>query len=776
MNIGQEFIEILVAFGGGKGGEPGAVAVRFLLPTLFWAVLVFVSFRQWRREHNGQHLAIAVAALIGMARELLMFAAEYGGLHGWLDFNALYRIYPPLEHAGTMLSSVIIAFAFMNYRLTWQRFSRGYLAAASIITLLLYAATAITWPAFLDSHPRISFGLFWGDMTFRICACSLMGLALAAVLYGRRIGAKTSIALITGITFLFLDEFLMILNLLTRELYVDIFAPIRHNLHIWAVPLFLGVYWSDLKYALREALVENRESLSKTEEARESLSVTLRSIGDAVIVTDVRGMVTLINKVAEQLTGWTSQNAVGRPLAEVFPIINDKTREACVNPVEKVIASGAICGLANHTALIKKDGTEIIIEDSAAPIRDRESMIIGVVLVFRDSTAKHRMEEELGKMEKLQSVGLLAGGIAHDFNNMLTAILGNISIARKHSDKAGLAYARLEEAEKASRRATELTHQLLTFSKGGAPIKKASSLVGIVKECADFTLSGKNVAIDYKISDNLWNVAIDPGQISQVFNNLIINAVHAMPNGGVITCAMSNAVLGENELPLLRAGTYVKIAIQDTGMGIPPEHISRVFEPYFTTKQMGSGLGLASTFSIIRRHDGHITVSSKPGLGTEFIITLPATQQKLSGDTSARERVACGQGRILVMDDEQAVRNVAGEILTDLGYTVAFAAHGREAVSLYEQALKDNQRFAAVIMDLTIPGGMGGQEAMSRLRSIDPAITAFVSSGYSNDPVMAEYAQHGFAGVIVKPYSIDEISKTLGNTLKSPEPGIGTIQ
>ena len=773
MQAGQEIIDILVAFGGGKGGEPGTVVVRFLLPALFWTMLAVVSHRQWHRERDVQHLVIAGAAIVGIARELLMFAAEYGGMRGVVSFDALYRYYPPLEHAGTMLSSIAITFAFMNYRFNWHRFSRRYLAASLAITLLLYTVTANTWPAFLDAHPGIPFGLFWGDMAFRISASLFMGVALAAVVYGRHTAVGTSAALLLGTLFLFLDEFLMIFNLLTQERHVSIFAPIRHNLHIWAVPLFLGVYWSDLKYALRKALSESQMSLNRAEEARERLSVTLRSIGDAVIVTDVHGAVTQINKVAEQLTGWTNQTAAGRPLAEVLPLISQKTREVCVTPFEKVITTGTVCCLENHTALIRKDGTEIIIEDSAAPIRDRESRIIGVVLVFRDTTTKHRMEEELGKMEKLQSVGLLAGGIAHDFNNMLTAILGNISIAKMHSDKDGRAYARLVEAEKASRRATDLTNQLLAFSKGGAPIRKASSIVGIIKECADFTLSGKNVAIRYEISDDLRNVDIDSGQISQVFNNLIINAVHAMPNGGIITCTMSNVVLGQNEIPMLHAGTYVKIVIKDTGMGIPPEHISRVFEPYFTTKQMGSGLGLASAFSIVRRHDGQITVSSTPCLGAEFHIYLPGTHQKLSSDELPHESVARGKGRILVMDDEQVVRDVAGEMLKDLGYELVTAVNGEEAVAIYGQALKENRRFVAVIMDLTIPGGMGGQEALGKLRAIDPTVTAFVSSGYSNDPIMAEYAQHGFSGVIVKPYSIEVISKALRGVLNNQDQGIG---
>ncbi len=875
MNFAHELIEILVAFGGGKGGEPGDVAVRFLLPTFFWAMLALVAFRECWRTRSRQDLAIGFAALAGMARELLMFSAEYGGLRGWFEFDALYRIYPPLEHGATMLSGVLIAAAFINYRLSRRQFAVAYLSVSLAAIALLYMATALTWPVFLDAHPRISFGLFWGDMAFRVAASLLMAVAIAILIRSRRQGIRTSDAALIGFLFLFLDEFLMIVNLLMNERHVGTFAPIRHNLHIWAIPCFLGAYWSDLKQSLRSALTaateekektrailagigdgisiqdtnykvlfqnevhkefigdhvgelcyqgyekrdttcegcplsssfrdgqvhraeralpfpdgmhyfdittspirdadgaivagveavrevtEQRRSRDMIEAERERLAVTLRSIGDAVIVTDVAGTVSMINKVAEHLTGWTNQEAAGRPLTEVFHIISEKTREVCANPVEKVITTGVICGLANHTALVRRDGTELIIEDSAAPIRDRESKTIGVVLVFRDTTAKHRMEEELGKMEKLQSVGLLAGGIAHDFNNLLTAIIGNISVAKMHMDKSGKAYLRLLEAEAASKRATDLTYQLLTFSKGGAPVRRATSVVNIIRECATFTLSGTNVAIQYVVADDIWTVDIDPGQISQVFNNLIINAVHAMPEGGLVTCSIDNVVLGENESPMLRAGTYVKIVLQDTGAGIPPEHLARVFEPYFTTKHTGSGLGLASSFSIVRRHDGYITAESKTGQGAAFHIHLPASRTKADVESPDPADLTPGRGRILVMDDERMVLDVAGEMLKDLGYEAAFAKDGQDAIAQYELAQRKGQRFAAVIMDLTIPGGMGGKEAAAKLRELDPVATMLVSSGYSNDPVMADYKKHGFAGVIVKPYTIDGLNRAL---------------
>jgi len=509
-----------------------------------------------------------------------------------------------------------------------------------------------------------------------------------------------------------------------------------------------------------------REREATLAEEKERLAVTLRSIGDAVIVTDIEGRITLVNKVAEHHTGWIAREAIGRLLPEVFHIVNERTGEPCLNPVEKVIKSGLIVGLANHTVLIRKDSTTIAIEDSAAPIRDRNSVIVGIVLVFRDVTEKQKIEEELLKIEKLESIGLLAGGLAHDFNNILTAILGNISIAKMYIDPGHKAQARLTEAEMATRRATDLTYQLLTFSKGGAPVKQTTNIIDIIRESASFTLSGTHVAPEFVVNGDILNVDVDPGHMSQVFNNLIINAVQAMPNGGKIVFSASNVTLADHTDIPLHEGSYVKISVQDTGTGIPEEHLHKIFDPYFTTKQKGSGLGLTSVYSIIKRHDGHITLESKPGKGTTFHIYLPASKNMTIAKTAAAGTIAIGQGRVLVMDDEKLIRDICGEMLGAFGYEVAYALNGNEAIEQYQAALAAKKPFDAVIMDLTIPGGMGGKETIQKLRTIDPAVKAIVSSGYSNDPIMADYEKYGFKGVIIKPYDMGNFSKTLSEVMK----------
>ncbi len=618
-------------------------------------------------------------------------------------------------------------------------------------------------PVFLDPHdPRIARKIFIGYVRLRISTQPVIAAARKAAFYN-----ILDAAILTLVAVLFLR--LILGKYVVSPLLGLHRAVLQHKLGETPerVPVFAADEIGQLsrEFNLMSAAVKEREG--RLAEEKERLAVTLRSIGDAVIVTDVEGTITLLNKVAEQHTGWTASEAVHKPLTEVFHIVNEKTGERCVNPVEKVIESGAIWELANHTALIKKDGTEIVIEDSAAPIRDRESRTIGIVLVFRDATEKRKREEEQVKVEKLQSLGVLAGGLAHDFNNLLTAVLGNISMAKMYVDGRSKAYGRLVEAESASRRATELTYQLLTFSKGGAPVKSTTSIVNIIREAVSLCLHGTNVAARFNIAEHVRPVNVDNSQMSQVFNNLIINSTHAMPNGGVITVTVENIVLQDRAIAALRAGVYVKITIRDEGTGIPDEHLTKIFDPYFTTKQQGSGLGLASVYSIIKKHDGHITVASKPGQGAAFHVYLPASQSVSTVQPAAPAcPVVAGQGRILIMDDEQLVRDVSGEMLKELGYGVDFARNGAQAVEMYQQAQEAKTPFHVVIMDLTIQGGMGGKDAIVHLLAFDPDVKAIVASGYSNDPVMAEYKKFGFKAVIIKPYTIDVFSKTLREVLQ----------
>jgi two-component system, cell cycle sensor histidine kinase and response regulator CckA len=319
----------------------------------------------------------------------------------------------------------------------------------------------------------------------------------------------------------------------------------------------------------------------------------------------------------------------------------------------------------------------------------------------------------------------------------------------------------LAQAEAACLRAEALSRQLLTFAKGGAPVKKIFPVPELLTETTVFACVGSPVKCETTFPENLWWVEADPGQIGQIFQNLTINAIQAMPTGGSIKVWAENLTLGAESVLPLSAGRYIKISVRDQGMGIPAEHLPRIFDPYFTTKQKGSGLGLASAYAIIKKHHGHIAVESKPGVGTTFYIYLPAVDQQATPQPKEDRELLVGTGKILVMDDEDMVREVLGRMLVSLGYEAEFATDGGEAIELFVQAQGPEQPFAAVILDLTVPGGMGGKETMARLLEIDPQVKAIVSSGYSDDPIMADFQKYGFNGVIVKPYRISELGKIL---------------
>jgi PAS domain S-box-containing protein len=358
------------------------------------------------------------------------------------------------------------------------------------------------------------------------------------------------------------------------------------------------------------------------------IEATLQSSGDGIITTDVEARITLLNRVAQQLTGWTQEEAIGKPISEIFNVIDERTRKPILNPVNDVINTSRVVGLANHAVLVSRDGTERVIADSGAPIRDDSGTMFGVVLIFRDITHIQKMEEEAQKMAKLESVGTLAGGIAHDFNNILTGILGNISLALMEKQVTDNITILLKEAEKASLRAATLTKQLLTFAKGGAPIRKPVVLSTIIEDTATLTIRGSGVNCRLSLTPDLWTVEADEGQISQIITNMVLNAQQAMSNGGTIEVRTENIHMSKdqslgNKIPV-KEGNYIKISISDHGSGIPAEYMDKIFDPYFTTKAKGSGLGLATSHSIVHKHDGYISVESAIGKGSTFYIYLPA--------------------------------------------------------------------------------------------------------------------------------------------------------
>jgi PAS domain S-box-containing protein len=510
-------------------------------------------------------------------------------------------------------------------------------------------------------------------------------------------------------------------------------------------------------HIFNDITARNRKTEEILASERKLLKTTLDSLVEGVITTDSEGVIVFINQSAAALTGYHPDEAIGKAIDKVFYVINNQTSEPII-----LKASDRI---VDNLVLVTGELVEIPVTVNTSSIKSNEGDVIGMVIVFQDITERQRTEQELLKTEKLQSLGILAGGIAHDFNNTLAAILANIQLAIYKLEKNEDIRTYLSNTIDTARKASDLTKQLLTFSRGGAPVKKDASLIDLIKDTAEFALRGAKTVAKYAIPDNLWVVSVDEGQISQVFHNLVINAKQAMPKGGVIKIGAENIIIQENNP--FRSGCYVKITVKDQGLGIPKEHLSKIFDPFFTTKKDGNGLGLATSYSIITRHNGYLEVESREGEGTTFYIYLPALNKKVEKEEAENEvATASGQGlKILLMDDNAQILNAVGEMLENSGHHVVLTTDGSEVIEYYQAARKLNEPFDVVIMDLTVPGGLGGQEAIAHLRDFDPNIKAIVSSGYANDPIIAEYEKFGFCGFVIKPYRFDELNKVLNQVV-----------
>ena len=499
---------------------------------------------------------------------------------------------------------------------------------------------------------------------------------------------------------------------------------------------------------------------------RERLATTLRCIADGVITTDLEGRVVLINKAAELLTGWLQSEAQGTPITQVLDLRVHPGGGAVDSPLTVVFDEGAAIEEEHCAYLRSRAGVDRLVAKKSAPIWGPSNEPVGAVVVFQDITERRRMEEEQQKASRLESIGILAGSIAHDFNNILTAIMGNISLAKLYATQGDNVYERLSEAEKAALWARDLTQQLLTFSKGGSPVRQHLDLAALVEEAANFATRGARVSCRFSIEDRL-HVEADESQLRQVIHNLVLNAQQAMPEGGEVRIGVRKVRIGrDRDLPLA-AGEYAEMTCRDVGVGIPPENISKIFDPYFTTKQRGSGLGLATSYSIIKRHEGLIRVESRVGRGSCFFVYLPLSSALAPRQASeiVVPEPAHSTARILVMDDDVFIRELLRRLLRHFGYQCEFAEEGQVAVQLYGKAQQEGHPFDVVIMDLVIPGGMGGQEAVKEILQLNPEARVIVSSGYSSDPVMAHFRQYGFCEALAKPYKNEEVRQAVARAL-----------
>ncbi|MCC6523209.1 MAG: PAS domain S-box protein [Polyangiaceae bacterium] len=500
-------------------------------------------------------------------------------------------------------------------------------------------------------------------------------------------------------------------------------------------------------------------------EEKERLAVTLRSIGDGVVTTDTAGRVELLNGVAESLTGWRQDDARGQLLPTVFHVVDEATGVPLRSLADTVLETGRTQELTDRVVLLARDGRRLPIADSCAPIHDGAGRVVGTVLVFRDMTERQRIVEGLERAARLESVGLLAGGIAHDFNNLLSGLFGHLELARRAAASHLDAAEHVEGALSVFGRARALTQQLLTFAKGGAPVRVRTSVARVVREAVAFALSGARLECRLDVADDLRCAEIDGTQIAQVIDNLVINAVQASPAGGALVVRARNVELAAHDVAGLGPGAFVRVSVSDTGTGIAPETRQRIFEPFFSTKRDGLGLGLATAYAIVRKHGGTIEVESETGRGSTFHVLLPASAPADAHAAPARTVPSPGGGRVLLMDDEPLVSGTTARILRRMGYSVTVTQSGREALAEFARARDEERPFELVLLDLTVPGGMGGQEAVAELRKVDTEVPVVASSGYSDDPVMAEPARFGFSASLPKPYPADELEALLARLL-----------
>ena len=497
------------------------------------------------------------------------------------------------------------------------------------------------------------------------------------------------------------------------------------------------------------------------EEQRRMLRTLLDTLPDIIVFKDTESVFRVCNRKACEFFGLSESELIGKTDFDLLP--GDLARSFRSEEVRVMTEGNTL--IAERQ--VQTAHASIWEEAIKVPLHDEQGQVVGILSAARDISDRKRMERELLRAQKLESVGILAGGIAHDFNNLLTAILGNLSLAREEAQEQGhgqLART-LTSAERATFRARDLTQQLLTFARGGAPVKRVFSLSEPLAEWTQFALHGSNVRYQVSTSSNLWPVDADEGQIGQAMSNLVINAQQAMPSGGTVHVSVRNLEV-PHDTSILKAGKFVEIAVRDQGIGIPEEHQLKVFDPYFTTKQKGSGLGLTTTYSIIKNHGGHIGVESTIGEGTTFYVYLPASDDEPAPVEPPVRHTADGESaRILLMDDEDDIRQLGKRLLSHAGYTVELAKDGHEAIRLYSEARERQEPFDLVILDLTIPGGMGGEETILELRAIDPDVKAIVSSGYSTEAQMADYVRYGFDAVIPKPYQLDDMRNVVFQTL-----------
>jgi PAS domain S-box-containing protein len=755
------------AYVGGVIATGAALLIQFaplqyprpwLAGSLLTAALILSAFKlrlPLGRGNSTMSMAYAVdfVALVSAGPDLAMVIAAAGVV---LQCTVRVRRSQPLHRAAFSVSSVVIAVQAAGW--AWQAFG-GSAISPSIQTLVVpLSAAATTYfavnTALVAGAIALSSAVSAARQWYREFFWSAPAYFLSAAVAGM-------VAMVMAY------EQYVLMPLVASPLYLSYRAyqmSVRRleeeRRHAQELTGMIATTQQALARATQSeaALAAEKERLA-LESAR--LNATLRTISDGVISVDRNGMMLLMNEGAQRLAGVSAGATTDGRLCSLLVSVGFLEDE-CQASLQRVLIEGL-------PARIRRDvtGTSTtlrMVEVTGTPTRG-DCGVTGAVFVLRDISDLARIEHERAKAVRLESLGVLAGGLAHDFNNILMGVVGNLSLAQSMVAADSDLSTRLSSAAAACARARGVTNQLLTFAKGGAPVKTTTSVRELVTECTRFALSGSPVAPRFEIADNIWEAEVDTVQVGQVIQNLVLNGMQAMPRGGVMEVSLTNVELDAESVPpqtSMTPGKYVCLTVQDSGHGMPSDVLGRIFDPYFTTKEKGSGLGLAISYSIIRAHNGGITVESEQGVGSRFNVYLPASSTRIALAGPISEDIPSSfNGRVLIMDDEEMVAEVAQEMLENIGYTAKLTASGHDAIHEFQSAETAEEPFDAVILDLTVPGGMGGAEAVGHIKKIRATVPVLVMSGYADDSVLARYRDYGFDGVLPKPFMIPDLRRVL---------------
>ncbi len=712
------------------------------------SMLMSIAFIGWWRftakgRREKKQATIILASLIPVA----LLAGLTGIALPW--FNGVKRM-PPLVPVIVTFWMFGIWWAISRYRL--MRLTPS-LAADRIVSRIMDMVV------FVDTGGKIIQVNESVGRTLGHAAHSLLGASYTVLSADPYFAAQVSgVGARAGIQSAFETEFLDGAGGLVPVMVSA--SPVADNL---GEPIGVILVCRDIRQtrALENEILRRERSERDLRRSEEKFNRAFRSSPLPMVIADLQtGAILDLNRSALDQAHCSREEAAGKSFYDLVEWGSAGRRERFIDSLNRY-------GFVRdwEIVFVAKGGIRRIVSVSAEMIMIENAPCF--ILNAVDITGQRHLEEERRRAQNLESIGILAGGIAHDFNNILTAIYGSISLARRYAEPGGKLHSILDKTEKASNAARALTRQLLTFSKGGGAVFQPANIADLLRETVSFALHGSTVRAIFSIAEDLRPANADLGQIGQVINNLAINALQAMPGGGTLAVSAGNASVHESGIYLPdRPGSYLRISIRDTGAGISPEHLGRIFDPYFTTKETGSGLGLAIVYSIIKNHKGYIFVDSEPGKGTEFIMFLPAMEGFAGERRAPDDALPCRGGRVLLMDDDEYVVETAQMMLADLGCEVETARDGAEAIRRYAEAKENGRPFDLVIMDLTVPGGMGGVEAIRELLKIDPDVRALMSSGYSTDAVMTDYARYGFAGAVPKPYTIEDLGRVLSLVLR----------